>query len=134
METETIIEVVAKDCDNLGHLNHVEAVRYLERARDDWYTQCGLYGPGGRMTDLAPVVVNVRYDYRGECFLEERLVVVTRPLSMGRTSFTLVHEVRKPDGSVAIDGDATSVIMDLVQRVIVPVPDCLARHLPPRTT
>lgn len=131
METTTIIEVTEAHCDELGHLNHVEAVRYLEDAREDWYAACGLYvgDPPGAFR-MAAVVVNLNYNYRLECFLGERLRVISRPMHMGTKSFTLAHEIIKPDGEVAIDGLNTSVIMDTAVHEIVPVPECMAQHLP----
>ena len=122
------ITVEEAHCDELGHLNHVEAVRYLERARGRWYRDRGLYeGDGER---FGTVVVNVDYDYRAECFLGETLEITTCPVSMGTKSFTLAHEIVKPDGQVAVRGRCTSVVMDLAGRAIVPVPECLAAHLP----
>ena len=126
-----MITVTQAHCDELGHLNHVEAVRYLERARGEWYRDCGLYDSEGG-SSLGTVVVNIHYNYRVECFDGERLRVTTRPVSMGTRSFTLAHEIIKPDGRVAIDGECTSVIMDLGERSIIPVPECLATHLPTR--
>ena len=131
MEGAAIITVTQAHCDELGHLNHVEAVRYLERARGGWYRQCGLYdGTGGQ--SLGTVVVNIDYNYRVECFVGERLKVTTRPVSMGTRSFTLEHAIIKPDGRTAIDGQCTSVIMDLAERSIIFVPECLAVHFPKR--
>jgi YbgC/YbaW family acyl-CoA thioester hydrolase len=130
-ETETIIEVLESHCDGLDHLNHVKAVLFLEKARDAWYRACGLWGDeSGRR--YGTVVVNINYNYRRECFLGERLRVMTRAHSMGSKSYTLSHEIIKPDGSVAIDGVATSVVMDLKSRSIISVPECLATSLPPR--
>lgn len=128
METETIIEVTDADVDGLGHLNHVQAVRYLERARNEWLAACGLYEPsvGAR---YASVVVNINYNYKRECFLGDRLVVRSRPETMGTKSYTLSHEIVRPDGEIAIAGQATSVIMDMNQRSIVAVPACMAVHL-----
>jgi YbgC/YbaW family acyl-CoA thioester hydrolase len=130
VQSETIIEVTEAHTDELGHLNHVAAVRYLERARYDWYRACGLFeGEPGR---LGTVVVNINYDYRRECFLGERLRVMSRGLSMGTKSIVVGHEIIKPDGEVAIEGRATSVVMDLSARRIIPVPACVATHLAPR--
>ena len=127
------ITVTTAHCDELGHLNHVEAVRYLERARSQWYRACGLFAPDGEpASSLGTVVVNIDYDYRRECFLNETLEVVTRPVSMGTRSFILAHEIIKPDGRIAVDGTCTSVVMDLAERTIIPVPECLAVHLPRR--
>lgn len=131
MQTETVIEVTAEHTDNLGHLNHVSAVRFMELARGDWYDACGLFsGEHGR---LGTVVVNINYDYRRECFEGERLQVVCRGLTRGTKSFVLGHEIIKPDGAVAIEGRATSVVMDMAARRIITVPDCLARHLDARS-
>ena len=105
----------------------------MEVAREDWYAACGLYidNPEG-VYPISAVVVNVNYNYRLECFLGEKVKVMTRPGSMGTKSFTLLHEIIKPDGEIAIDGSATSVMMDSVERSIIPVPACMAEHLPRR--
>jgi YbgC/YbaW family acyl-CoA thioester hydrolase len=129
MQTETIIEVGEAHTDSLGHLNHVAAVRFLEQARYEWYAACGLFDVSqGR---LGTVVVNISYDYRRECFLAERLRVMSRGLSMGTKSMVVAHEIVKPDGEIAIEGRATSVVMDLFARQIIPVPPCVAQHLAP---
>ena len=130
LQTETIIEVTAAHTDNLGHLNHVAAVRYLEQARYEWYAACGLFA--AEQGRFGTVVVNINYDYRRECFLGERLRVTSRGLSMGSKSMVLAHEIVKPDDEVAVEGRATSVVMDLSTRRIIPVPACVAQHLTPR--
>ncbi len=131
MEGAITITVTEDHCDELGHLNHVEAVRYLERARGQWYRECGLFGTVGEHS-LGTVVVNIDYNYRVECFVGEPLKVTTCPVSMGTRSFTLEHAIIKPDGRTAIDGRCTSVIMDLAERSIISVPECLAVYLPKR--
>jgi len=131
VEGAVSMTVTQAHCDELGHLNHVEAVRYLERARAQWYRQCGLFDTEGEES-LGTVVVNIDYDYRVECFAGETLRVTTRPVSMGTRSFTLEHAIIKLDGRTAIDGRCTSVVMDLAERSIIPVPVCLAVHLPKR--
>ncbi len=132
MNTENIIEVTAEHCDELGHLSHVEAVRYLETVREAWYVDAGLYRESREHGTLAPVVVNININYKLECFLGERLRVVTRPVSMRSKSFVIGHEILKPDDSVAIDAAATSVIFNMRLREAVAVPECLARYLPVR--
>jgi acyl-CoA thioesterase FadM len=52
---------------------------------------------------------------------------------MGTKSYTIGHEIIKPDGSIAVDGEAVSVIMDMVQRIAIPVPESICRYFPSRT-
>lgn len=59
MDTRAIIEVTAEHCDELGHLSHVEAVRYLETVREQWYVDAGLYLEPRENGALVPVVVNI---------------------------------------------------------------------------
>ena len=126
MEIETPVTVSEADTDSLGHLNHVTVVRYLEKARYDWYARCGLFDDE---RDLGTVVVNINYDYRRECFLGDRLRVLSRGVSMGRRSMVVAHAIVRPDDTVAVEGRATSVVMDLGGRRIIEVPECVARHL-----
>jgi len=134
VKTRSGIEVLQEHTDSLGHLNHVQAVEYLERARDDWYKEGGLWEgrPWSDDENLATVVVNISVNYRLECFLGERLVIETFPVSRGTKSFTLGQKIIKQNGDIAIDGQATSVVMDMSSHGTIPVPACLARYLPPR--
>lgn len=131
MDFVSKVKVTASQVDDLGHLNHVFALQILEYARDDWYAEAGLW-QGRRWSgseNLATLVLNVTFDYRQECFLDEALEVITRPLERGTKSFTLGQQIIKADGSVAIEGTATSLVMDMEQHRSLPVPECLARYL-----
>lgn len=126
------VTVAAAQVDEPGHLNHVSAVDILQYARDDWYAAAGLWSGRAWSGDevLATLVLNININYRLECFLDEALEVVTRPLHRGNKSFTLAHEIIKPDGRIAIDGSVTSLIMDMEQHQTLPLPQCLARYFP----
>lgn len=134
MEITAIVKIAHEHTDELGHLSHVEAVRLFEAARSEWYRVCGLYNNGSEgLWQVSSVVVNVKYSYRSKCFLGEAVKVVTRSGAMGTKSFTLRHQLIKSNGQIAIEGSATSVIMDTTKRLIIPVPACLAEHLPSRS-
>jgi len=132
MSFETVIEVDNHHIDHLNHLNHVETVRFIEQGRSDWLQMCGLYTLGVETIDGPPryesVVVNINYNYRRECMLGELLRITTQPQHLGHKSYHLRHEIIKPDGSIAFDGQVISVVMDLTTRDIVLVPNCIARH------
>ena len=120
--------------DELGHMNHVAAVEILQYARDDWYRQAGLWQghPWSGDENLGTLVLNLDVNYRLECFLDEAIRVVTRPLYRGSKSYTLAQEILKADGRVAIDAEVTSLVMDMAAHETLPVPECLARYLSPR--
>ena len=134
MEYISPTTIEAKYVDALGHLNHVSALELLEYARDDWFAAANLWD--GRIWSgaetLQTLVLNVNFNYRLECFLDEAVRIVTSPVSRGHKSFVLKQEVIKPDGRIAIDGTATSLIRDAALGETIAVPDCLARFLLPR--
>lgn len=134
MEFVSNVRVTPAQVDDLGHLNHVFALQILEYARDEWYAEAGLWEgrPWSGAENLATLVLNINFNYRQECFLDEALQIITRPLERGSKSFTLSQQVIKSDGGVAIDGTATSLVMDMEQHRSVPVPECLVRYLPAR--
>ena len=132
MSFETVIEVDKRHIDYLNHLNHVETVRFIEQGRSDWLQMCGLDTLGVETINGPPryasVVVNINYNYRLECSLGECLRITTKPEHIGNKSYRLRHEMIKPDGSIACDGQVISVVMDLTTRNIIQVPDCIAQH------
>ncbi len=134
MDYESRVVVAKSQVDELGHLNHVAAVGILERARDDWYREAGLWDGRPYSGDevLGTLVLNLNVNYRAECFLDEELRVITHPLERGRKSYVLTQEIVKADESIAIDARVTSIVMDLEARVTLEVPASLARYLPAR--
>ena len=82
--------------------------------------------------NLATLVLNLNVNYRDECFLGEDLEIITRPREHGSKSFTLAQPIIKPDGTIAIEGSVTSLVMNMEQHRRLPVPECLARYLPAR--
>ena len=134
MEFVSTSRVKPEHVDELGHLNHVFALQLLEFARDDWYAEAGLWEgrPWSGDENLATLVLNINVNYRLECFLDEQLKIKTLPLQRGRKSFSLAQEIVKADGRIAIDGTATSLVMDMRTHQTLPVPECLARYLPKR--
>ncbi len=135
MQFESNIQVQPQQVDELDHLNHVAAVDILQYARDDWYREAGLWGGRAWSGDenLGTLVLNINVNYRLECFLDEALRVVTRPLHRGRKSYALAQQIIKADGRVAIDATATSLVMDMAAHQTLEVPECMARYLPLRS-
>ncbi|QEH31841.1 Long-chain acyl-CoA thioesterase FadM [Aquisphaera giovannonii] len=129
METSLEIVVRPTEIDVNGHVNNAKFVEYLEWGREEWYEHNGL--PYDRLDALGAqtVTVNVNVNYRKECRQGDRLIVVTRPGRLGRTSFALHQEVRKKDGTLAADAVITLVTIDPSARKPRPVPAELAAAL-----
>ena len=128
------VTLLPRHVDELGHLNHVAAVEILEHARDDWYQAAELWQGRAWSGDerLGTLVLNLNVNYRRECFVDEEVEVITRPRERGNKSYVLAQEIVKADGGIAIDAQVTSLVMDLQTRETLPVPESLARYLPPR--
>lgn len=129
MTRDIQVEVSEEHIDELGHLNHVKSLAFLEQARIDWYAHCGLWEKDGEDA-FGTIVVNLNVNFRKECFLGETLTVRTQPISKGTKSFILSQEIIRPDGETAIDAQATNVVMEMATRKIIPVPEPIASHLP----
>lgn len=121
MEHRYEVEVTAQHTDELGHLNHVQAVEILQNARLALYDTWGLRD-NGLGSGYGTVVVNIDVSFRRECFLGDRLTVVTRPVSVGNKSFVVAQAILRSDGEIAVEGKITSVVMEMAARAIVPVP------------
>jgi YbgC/YbaW family acyl-CoA thioester hydrolase len=130
---ETSIEIIVRptEIDVNAHVNNAKYVEYLEWGREDWYERLGL--PYERLLELGAITVTVNLDlnFRRECRQGEVLTILTRPERIGRTSFALRQEIRKPGGDLAADAVITMVTIDPQSRSPRPVPDELA--LPFRT-
>lgn len=116
------------EIDDLGHVNNARFLEYLERARMDWYSRCDPDLNVAGQTHLGTVVVNIDINYRRECFSGDRLSIVTRPRTRGRTSYVLCQEIFNGDGQCVCDARVTSVVMDMGTRKTTNLPDSLARQ------
>jgi YbgC/YbaW family acyl-CoA thioester hydrolase len=125
---ETSIEIIVRptEIDVNGHVNNAKYVEYLEWGREEWYERLGL--PYDRLLALGAitVTVNLNLNFRRECRQGEVLTILTRPERIGRTSFALRQEIRKPGGELAADSVITMVTIDPQSRASRPVPDELA--------
>ena len=120
--------VQENEIDELGHVNNARFLEYFERGRMDWYNRCdpALNNNDGRC--LGTVVVNIDINYRRECFSGDRLSVVTRAHTRGRTSYVLHQEIFASDGQCISDAKVTSVVMDMGTRKVAALPEKLARQ------
>lgn len=137
--------VQAADLDDLGHVNNARFLEYLERGREHWYTSSGVWEalaqashdtgaghpPGARAVQarLGTVVVNIVVNFRRELLADDRLSITTRPLRKRRTAYVLSQAIRNQAGELVCDAEVTCVVMDLVSRRAVPLPEAFGRRM-----
>lgn len=130
MQAELAIEILAEHTDDLGHLNNVQALEFLQRGRMDLYARCGLRTEQG-VGRYGTVVVNLNVDFRQECFRGDRVRIVSRLVSFGTKSFRTAQQIVREDGAVAVEALVTSVVLDMSRRVTVQIPESFADLFPP---
>ncbi|MBL8225651.1 MAG: acyl-CoA thioesterase [Chromatiales bacterium] len=119
--TETI-PVRWGDMDALGHVNNAEYFRYIEQARVSWFTARRI-----PMLENArgPVIVRAGCEFLRPIVFPATVVVSTEVVSIGRSSFTVRHEIRDA-GEPAVhyaSADAVVVWIDHNQGRSVPLPE-----------
>lgn len=131
MMKEITLDIVVRptEIDVNAHVNNAKFVEYLEWGREEWYDRKDLRYDRLKAMGATTVTVNVNVNYRRECRQGEVLTIATRPERLGRTSFTFHQEIRKADGTVAIDASVTLVTVDPETRKPRVVPEELASAL-----
>lgn len=129
VESNFRIVVRSTEIDINGHVNNAKYVEYLEWGREDFYEAVHL--PYEALYRLGAVTVTVHLDlnYRREAKQGDMLTVITRPGTVGRTSFSLQQTVvRETDDTLIADAAVTLVTMDPIARRSVPVPQALRQY------
>ena len=130
METAIEIPVRSTEVDFLGHVNNAKYLEYMEWGREDWYSQADCSFEKLADRGLGTATVNITINYRNECGLGDVLIVKTRPVKVGNSSFVLLQELFKKESGVKVsDAHVTTVLMDLKTRKSIPIPPDLLKHL-----
>ena len=97
------VRVYYEDTDAGGVAYHATYLRYAERARTEALRDAGI--PHAELVQrftLMFVVRRLEVDYLRPARLDESLIVVTEPLTVGGASVTLRQDVRGTEGSCAV--------------------------------
>ncbi len=130
METTIEIPVRSTEVDSLGHVNNAKYLEYMEWGREDWIKQAGYSFDDLLERGIGTVTVNINIDYLGECYKGDILVVKTRPVKVGNTSFVIQQEIsKKGSGKKVSDAHVTIVLIDLETRKSMSIPDFLKEIL-----
>jgi len=132
MPDPSLLEVEARsyELDPYGHLNNAVYVNWLEHGRLCYLRDRGeSYLSVPERYGVHVVVVGLELAYQAQVRLGDRLVVSSRVVSFGRSSFVFEHEIRfVADGGVAASGRVTMACVGADGRAT-PMPPELRRVL-----
>lgn len=94
-----LLQLRTTDLDWLGHVNNSVYGDYLQEARVDLLS--GWRGAALSHPELSMVVASLEITYKRSLRFRPELVAIdTWAEKVGRTSYTLAHEIREPEGDV----------------------------------
>ena len=106
------------ECDGLGHVNNGTYFTYMEDARIDVFR---LFNPSLDLKMWNLIVASTRCDFLAQVSYAEELTVYTWIPTLGNSSFTAHHAIRKADGTWAARGQAVLLAYDYKQEKPVPL-------------
>ena len=97
------VRVYYEDTDAGGVVYHATFLRFAERARTEALREMGI--PHAELVQQFAsmfVVRRIEVDYLRPAHIDDSLIVVTEPLSVGGATVTLRQDIRGPEGSCAV--------------------------------
>jgi acyl-CoA thioester hydrolase len=124
-----LLQVRTTDLDWLQHVNNSVYGDYLQEARVDLLSTWR--GAPLSHPELSMVVANLEITYkRSVHFRPEPIAIDTWTERVGRTSYTLAHQVREPDSDVVYaEARSVMVLVDKATERPAPLSDELRAHL-----
>jgi len=121
------VEVRWGDMDAFGHVNSGAYLAYLEEARVQWMNSVPCHW---QSAETGPVVANISINYRQAIHWPARIELTLKPLSPGRSSIKLEHEIRElgdtpGKGALYADATVTLVWIDKDKGESVPLPTAI---------
>lgn len=129
MQTTTKIIVAPEDIDQLGHVNYLKYILFLEKGVGHWYKQAGVNFRELREKDLGTVVLKMDISYQKEARLGDTLNVTTTLTHVGNKSFSLKQVIHNQDDIQITEATKTFVMFNTSTRKGVPVIEEISRHL-----
>ncbi len=126
------ITVMSSHIDMFGHVNHTRYLEYMEWARFAWAAHAGVPLPELiRDKGIGPAIIRVNLVFRRECRLGDALVVTARALSARRGIGRVEQSITDTrTGERVCDAELTFVMLDLVARKAVPLPEFFLQQIP----
>jgi len=94
---ELPLRVYVEDTDAGGIVYYVNYLKYMERARTEWFRSIGFEKPALFGDNLMFIVHSLNINYRRPARLDDQLVATARIIKHGRTFFLMAQSVFRGD-------------------------------------
>lgn len=94
---ELSVRVYVEDTDAGGIVYYVNYLKFMERARTEWFRHRGFEKPALFRENLMFIVHSLNINYRRPARLDDLLVVTAKVVKPGRTFFVMSQSVLRND-------------------------------------
>jgi acyl-CoA thioester hydrolase len=102
------IRIYYEDTDAGGVVYHANYIKYMERARTEYFRSHGFFVAELAKNGFVFPVVRLEIDFKSPALHDDLLVVTTTPIRVGGSSITLSQKiVRQIDNRLLVDGVVT---------------------------
>ena len=122
------IKVDDGDIDIFNHVNNLVFIKYLERARFEWYDNKDINIERLMNIGLGFVLRNIEVSFIGEGRLGDVLTIETIPYKRGNTSFTMKQKIYNQSGIQITEAKTTSVMIDMDKRRPISLIEEIGKH------
>lgn len=123
------IDVVFRDVDAMGHVNHAVYFTYMETARIRYLTE--LFGVS-ELRKLPVIVGEASCSYKSPAFFGEKLILGLGISRFGTKSFDLLYRIETDDGRLVAIGKTVQVMYDYDAERTIAVPADLRERVAAR--
>jgi acyl-CoA thioester hydrolase len=93
MVSECSLQVRTYECDSYNHVNNANYLNYLEYARYELLKDVGFDYPKAIRSGFGVYIARIEIDYKKPAFVDETLIIKTRPIKKGAVSGVLAQEI-----------------------------------------
>lgn len=116
------VRVRGYELDMNGHLNQAVYMQYGEHARWELLRAAGISAEALTGAGVGPIVLELTIRFRNELRDGDEVDVTCTYRPKGTKTFTVEHELRRADGTVAAEITGVGGLLDLGERRLVPDP------------
>ena len=117
------VRIYYEDTDAGGVVYHANYIKYMERARTEYFRSRGFFVAELAGEGFVFPVIRLEIDFKAPAHHDDLLTVMTSPVRVGRSSTTIRQNIiRQSDGKLLVEGLVTLACIN---------PAYKARRIPP---